>query len=472
MLHLPILRAGAPYRSLMVERLTDARSGEPVAEVSHALPGQIARDLRRAAENRRILAERSTKELLEICRRAAALFGEAELPLGEATQTPADYVRQLAATAGIPESLGRRNLKRIVAVLNEMKAVLGGLTRGLDPAILDAGWGIQGRQLSYRCQSDALGAILPNNSPGVHNLWLPAIPLKVPLVLKPGSAEPWTPYRLAQALIAAGCPPEAFSIYPTHHGGAVEILLRTGRSLVFGDTATVRNWSDRSGVQIHGPGYSKVVLGSNAAAAWRDHLKLVVDSIAANSGRSCINASGVWVPAHGRELAAALAERLAAIEARALDDAKAELAAVPDPEVARRISALIDQQLAIPGAEEVTARLRGGGRLVTAHGSTFLLPTVIYCEDPQHPLAHAEFTFPFAAVVEVGADEVFDAIGPTLVATVVSDDCEFRQRALGCRSIERLNLGPIPTHRIAWNQPHEGNLFDHLYQQRAFAMAS
>jgi len=472
MLHLPILRAGTAYRSLMVERLTDVRSGEPVAEVSHALPGQIARDLRRAAENRRILAERSAKELLEICRRAARGFGEAELPLGETTQTPAEYLRQLAATAGIPESLGRRNLEKIAGVLTEMKAVFGGLTRGLDPAILDAGWGVQRRQLSFQCQTDSLGAILPNNSPGVHNLWLPAIPLKVPLVLKPGSAEPWTPYRLAQALLAAGCPPEAFSIYPTHHGGAVEILLRTGRSLLFGDTATVRNWSDRHGVQIHGPGFSKILFGPDAAARWRKRLDLVVDSIVANGGRSCINASGVWLPAHGRALATALAKRLAAIEARALDDPRAELAAVPDPEVARRISALIDQQLASPGAEDVTARWRGGGRLATADGCTFLLPTVIYCKDPHHPLAHSEFPFPFAAVVEVGADEIFEAIGPTLVGTVISDDVAFRQRALGCRLIERLNLGPIPTHRISWDQPHEGNLFDHLYRQRAFAMAS
>ena len=30
-------------------------------------------------------------------------------------------------------------------------------------------------------------AVLPSNSPGVHTLWLPAIPLQMGLVLKPGS---------------------------------------------------------------------------------------------------------------------------------------------------------------------------------------------------------------------------------------------------------------------------------------------
>ena len=35
-------------------------------------------------------------------------------------------------------------------------------------------------------------------------IFAPAIALKVPVILKPGREEPWTPYRLIQALIAAG----------------------------------------------------------------------------------------------------------------------------------------------------------------------------------------------------------------------------------------------------------------------------
>jgi len=33
--------------------------------------------------------------------------------------------------------------------------------------------------------------------------------------------------------------------------------------------------------------------------------------------------------------------------------------------------------------------------------------------------------------------------------------------------IQRLNLGAIPTTRIAWDQPHEGNMFEFLYKRRA-----
>ncbi|NIV49759.1 MAG: aldehyde dehydrogenase, partial [Gammaproteobacteria bacterium] len=61
-----------------------------------------------------------------------------------------------------------------------------------------------GRTVSYIGEADALGAVLPSNSPGVHSLWIPSVALKVPVVLKPGSQEPWTPLRIANALLAAG----------------------------------------------------------------------------------------------------------------------------------------------------------------------------------------------------------------------------------------------------------------------------
>lgn len=472
MLKIPVLRAGRPYYSLKTQPLKDMTTGEVFGEMSLALPGQVARDLARAPEYRRTLEAMPVAELIDICHRAAELFAEADLPLGDTTQSPDEYIRRLARTAGMPEVMGRQNLQKIVGVMGGIEKVLDGLTRGLDLSVLDGGWGSQdGRQLSYLRQTDNLGAILPNNSPGVHNLWIPAIPLRVPLVLKPGSAEPWTPYRIAAAMIAAGCPPEAFSIYPTDHAGVSEILVRTGRSLFFGDAKTVKSWEGKGKVQLHGPGWSKVILGPDAAASWADHLDLLVGSVAMNGGRSCINASGVWTPTHGREIAEAMAETLATVEARPLDHPEAQLAAFPDPEIARRISQMIDQLLEVPGATDLTAGFRDGGRVAEAGGCTFLLPTVIHCEDPEHPLAATELVFPFATVVEAPASEILDRIGPTLIGTVISQDSEFLGAALDSTEIDRLNLGPIPTYRISWDQPHEGNLFDHLYHQRAFQTA-
>jgi acyl-CoA reductase-like NAD-dependent aldehyde dehydrogenase len=375
-------------------------------------------------------------------------------------------------------------MEKIRTVLAGMAGVLAGLTRGLDLAALDAGWGggrQDGRRVSFLAQTAALGAVLPSNSPGVHTVWLPAYALKIPVVVKPGQGDPLTPLRIVQSLLAAGLPRQAAFYYPTDHGGATEILLRCGRSLLFGDAATVGPFRDDPRVEVHGPGWSKVIFGEDQVGSWERHLDLLVSSIADNGGRSCFNASGVWLPADGsgsgRRIAEALAARLARFEALPLDHPEARLAAFTRPESARRISEWIDRQLRVPGAVELTAEIRGGargsggGRVAEVGGATFLLPTLVWCEDPEHPLANAELPFPFAAVVEVPRSELLSRLGPTLVATALTTDAAFERELLACTTIDRLNLGPIPTSRIAWDQPHEGNLFAHLYRQRAIQAA-
>jgi acyl-CoA reductase-like NAD-dependent aldehyde dehydrogenase len=475
MLHVPVLRAGKPYRSLDCITLTAIGTSEPLARVSQANHGLVARDMLQAADRRRVMQGLTVAELLEICRRAADLFYEGDLPVDAdagTTQGPDDFVRIQSATTGMPRALCRGNMEKVRFVLSEMERVLGGLTRGLDLRALDTGWVDQdGRRVSYLAQADSLGAVLPSNSPGVHSLWIPAIPLKIPLVLKPGREEPWTPLRILQALIAAGCPPEACSFYPTDHSGATEILLRCQRSMFFGDAATVSTWKGEDRIQLHGPGWSKIVLGRDTAPNWADHLELMVTSIAANGGRSCVNASGVWVPAHGRQIADALAQRLAGIEARALDHPQAALAAFTNPETAHAVSAYIDDLLVQEGAEDVTAAYRKGDRVVQVDGCTFILPTLIWCSDPDHPLARTELLFPFAAVVEVPQPELLERIGSTLVVTALTEDEAFRRELMLSRNVERLNLGPLPTGVVSWDQPHEGNLFEHLYRQRAFQVS-
>jgi acyl-CoA reductase-like NAD-dependent aldehyde dehydrogenase len=476
MLHLPILRAGRAYRSLDTVELRHVATGEPVACVSQANRGLIARDLLAAGRHRRAMQRVPVADLLRICAEASELFSNEDLPVDPidgVTQSPDDYVRILSSTTGMPHPLCRANMDKIRYVLAEMATVLGGLTRGLDLTVLDAGWSRQGgRPVSYVGEAQSLGVILPSNSPGVHSLWLPSVPLKVPLALKPGGQEPWTPMRIAQALIQAGCPAEAFGFYPADYAGATEILLRTDRSMLFGDESTVRPWKQDPRVQIHGPGRSKVLLGADAADDWESQLDVMVTSIAENGGRSCLNASGVWLPSHGRRVAAALAERLAAIDPKPLDDPTASIAAFSDPIMAHRISTLIDRQLKLPGAEDLTAPLRSGDRVVEVGGCTFLRPTLIWCEDPDHPLAASEFLFPFAAVVEVPQAELPERIGATLVASAITDDASFQADLMNARNIDRLNLGALATSRVAWDQPHEGNLFEHLYRQRAFQAAT
>jgi acyl-CoA reductase-like NAD-dependent aldehyde dehydrogenase len=297
------------------------------------------------------------------------------------------------------------------------------------------------------------------------------VPLKIPLVLKPGSAEPWTPYRIIQAFIKAGAPREAFCFYPTDHAGAAEILRNCGRGIIFGDTSSVGAWASDPRIEIHGPGYSKIVIGEDCIDDWEKYLDVMVESISANGGRSCINASSIWVSDHAEEISEALSARLVAITPRAADDPDAQLAPFADANVAARISQLIDQGLSEPGAREVTKSYRSSKRLVTNDGCSYLLPTIVLCENSAHPMANKEFMFPFASVVKARQEEIPQALGPSLVVTALTSDPKLIRRLVTSPNVDRLNIGAVPTNRISWDQPHEGNLFEHLYARRAFQRA-
>ena len=87
--------------------------------------------------------------------------------------------------------------------------------------------------------------------------------------------------------------------------------------------------------------------------------------------------------------------------------------------------------------------------------------------DASHPLANREFLFPFASVVEVPASAMPECLGSSLVVTCISNDPAFRARFVASPHVDRLNLGALSTTQIGWDQPHEGNLFEHLYARRA-----
>ncbi len=472
MLHIPILRKGAPYKSVDIAHSPHFKTGEPFVGVSQANAGLIRRDLLEQGAMRQALASFTTRDLLDICKRAGEHFLNDSLPIGDGAQSPEDYVEQLSATTGMPFVLVRRNMQKIYNAMTQMEQMLAGLTRGVDLSILDTGFGtVDGHALSFYPKGQSLGVVLPSNSPGVHALWIPSFALKIPLVLKPGSAEPWSPYRIIQALIKAGAPREAFGFYPTDHAGGGDILRNTGRGMVFGDVSSTGKWKGDPRIEIHGPGYSKVVIGEDAIENWEDYIDVIVSSIAENGGRSCINASGVWVPKYAREISEAVASKLARIEPRSVDDPEAVLAPFADPKVAARISAMIDQGLTEEGARDVTADHRRSGyreRLASHDSATYLLPTIVYCESPEHNLANREFLFPFASVIEVPEKRMPEVLGPTLVLTAITSDKGFVERLIASANVDRLNIGAIPTGQISWDQPHEGNLFDHLYGRRAF----
>jgi len=488
--HLPALRRGKPYESLETVEVKDFRTGEIKAVVSQVNAGIVRKDLGRVAEAQTALKKFSVAQLIEICARAGEQFLNGTLPLGDQghTQSPQQYLETLSSTSGLPHVMVRRNMDKIHLALTNMKTVLNGLSRGLDLSILDAGSGEQfGTRLSYFPTTQALGLVMPSNSPAVNSLWLPAIALKTPVIIKPGKEEPWTPYRLIQAFIAAGAPAEAFGFYPTDHEGAGEILKTCGRALIFGDKSTTQQYANNPAIQIHGPGWSKILIGEDCIEQWRDYLDVMVASISDNGGRSCINASAIVVPKYAAEIADALAQKLGTVRPTAADDPNARLSGFANPKMADFIDGAIEDGLKTPGATDVTAEYRDpltrpsaalppsdeerGSRKVNFDGGTFIRPTIVLCDSFAHPLANREFLCPYASVVQVPQGEMLKQIGYTLAATVITKDPSFLAQVMAYPHIERLNIGPVSTMKISWDQPHEGNMFEFLWQRRSLERA-
>ena len=361
-------------------------------------------------------------------------------------------------------------MDKITFVLKNMDQMLDALTRGLPYDVLEKGHGIEDRgvPLSYQANSPVLGLVLPSNSPGVHTLWVPAIPMQIGLVLKPGSSEPWTPYRVVAAFREAGIPEEAISLYPGPHDVGGAVTETCGRVMVFGGQPTVEKYAGNPGVQVHGPGFSKVLFGDDMVDDWESHLDVLVDSVFLNSGRSCINASGIWCSRHGAEIADAIAKRLGPVTPKAMDDPESPLAAFTTTGVAEAMNNQIEEGLKDPSVTEVSAKYRDGDRLVENERYDFLRPTVLHCTDPDSDLANTEYMFPMVSVTECPQEKMIKTIGPTLVCSAITNDQDWVCDLLDATHIDRLNIGSIPTTQMNWLQPHEGNIVDFLFRSRAY----
>jgi acyl-CoA reductase-like NAD-dependent aldehyde dehydrogenase len=467
-LNIPILRWGQPYTSLDTEDVVHFVTGETLARVSQANTGLLGRDMRLAERARQVLTEIPVSDLIATMKKAADLYLHATLPMGDGAQTPDDFARQQSASTGLPEHMCKANMSKNHFVLSNMDQILDALTRGLDLNILTRGYGVESRgvTVSYQAQSPVLGLVLPSNSPGVHTLWLPVIPMQIGLLLKPGPQEPWTPYRMAAAFTQAGVPKEAISVYPGGGDMGAEVVRRSNRTMIFGGTPTVQRYRGDPRVQVHGPGFSKILLGDDVVDDWEKYLDVMVNSVFLNSGRGCINCSGVWASRHTKDIAEAIADRIGPVAPKPPEDPDASLAAFTVPGAARGIWKSIEGGLNDSSVEHVTAKF--GPRLVETERGGYLRPVVIHSKSSESTLANTEFMFPFVSVVRCPQDEMLKRIGSTLVGSAITYDEQFQRELVEATHIDRLNLGPVPTIQLDWLQPHEGNIVEFLFRPRAF----
>ena len=461
---MPLLRPSGPYVASDETVPLHVQSGEPLARISRANAGLIKRDAARWPSREQIFQGLDTNAMVAICGKAARIFLEDDLPWDAAGSVMSfeKYVATLSGSTGMPQALCRANAGKIAHALGAMSEILDGLTRDLPPKAWESVCGENGGRLyAFAPRGRQLGVVLPSNSPGVNSIWLPALAMRFPVLLKPGREDPFTPQRIAQALFAAGCPRTAIGFYPSDHEGGAALIDACDRVILFGDQSVADRYANDPKVEVHGPGRSKILIGPDMADRWEEFVDVIAESISSNGGRSCVNASSVITTAHGDALADALAKKLANITPKPLDAADGLLSGFVAPRMAEWTDVNITEGLASGGARDVSAAYRSGGRLVVCDGITYLLPSIVRCEAETHALANREFLFPYASVLEMPVESFAACANESLVITAITRDKKLIE-ALACISLQRLNLGPLPTTRIDWTQPHEGNLFEFL----------
>ena len=105
MIDIPVMRWGKPYESLEKAEDIHFETGEPIASVSQANGGLLARDMKKSDRARHLLREFSIDDLIERASRAADLFESETLPLGNGTQSADEFVTHQSASTGLPESM-------------------------------------------------------------------------------------------------------------------------------------------------------------------------------------------------------------------------------------------------------------------------------------------------------------------------------------------------------------------------------
>ena len=182
--------------------------------------------------------------------------------------------------------------------------------------------------------------------------------------------------------------------------------------------------------------------------------------------------AAVVVPKFAREIADALAQKLGPVGPLPATDENARLSGFANPKMAEFIEATIEEGLKTAGAEEMTAKYRQGPRKAEFEGGTYMRPTIVLCDSFNHPLSNKEFLCPYASVVEVPQPEMLRQIGPSLAVTAITRDKQFISDLMESPLIDRLNIGPISTMKVSWDQPHEGNMFEFLYKRRSIEIAN
>ena len=447
-------RGRGGYRSL--ERQTVAGFDGSVVTEATITPAVLVNQIaRKTSPGLRALPIQS---LLDILARAADLFLTGQ-PDGLA---PEAYVRNASLTSGLPLSITRnQTLGVFPQALRMMGRFLdvqspGGL-EVFDTGVYEAG----GIRIGLVPRGRNVGFVMPGNHPSTHFLWLLALAMKVPVVVRPSVDDLFTPYRLVMSFLESGLPEDAIAFVPGGHDLVDAVVQSCSLSVLFGGQQLADRYASHRNVRIHGPGRSKVVVLANAD--FEQTVKLVSRLVMDDAGRGCINGSAVIVEGSAGRLAAAVAAALECVPVESPLAEGAQLGAVRAPEAAA-YNAMIDSRLG-GGARELTPG--PARRVATVDGAAMMRPTVVDVTSFEHPLFGMELPFPFVVFASASRQDLVRAARHSLAVVVAGEDEALTQELLLEPTVDKVFRGGALSTEFDPREPHEGFLLDFLYQKKA-----
>jgi acyl-CoA reductase-like NAD-dependent aldehyde dehydrogenase len=371
----------------------------------------------------------------------------------------ADYERAVSRVSGVPVSIVRRAAGEIADAVTAARSSAYGarpsgvVTRWRDPATRE-GRGVWARR------GDVLAVHAAGNHPAPHALWPQALALGYHVAVRPSRREPFTPHRMVSALRATGFGQDRVALLPTGHGGAAGILEGADLGLVYGGDDVVRGYEGDTRVLPQGPGRSKILITEDTD--WREHLDVVVDSISCHAGVSCMNTTAVLVQGDPGPLAAAIAERLAALPSLPPEDDRAVLP-VREAESARAVEGFL-----LSRARESKAWLGGDGILdELGDGSAVLRPAVHQLDSPHDDRLGVELPFPCVWVAPWSPADGVAPLRHTLVLTVLTGDDGLLDLLVDEPTISNVYQGDHSSYWLEPHLPHDGFLGEFLMRSKA-----
>lgn len=393
----------------------------------------------------------------DLLRHAGKLFGDATLD----GLTPAQYCDLQARAAGVPVTVAERALTEMETTFANMgERVVAERPAGVSSQV-EAG---QIAPVWVR-RGNVLAVVAPSNNPGTHTQWIQAVALGYQVAVRPGARDPFTPARMIAALLSAGIEPAALSLLPGGHDTGDALVKAADLSLVFGGDAAMARYGANRSVIRRGPGRSKVL---HSGAITDAVLDVMCDSIGHDAGMRCTNASAVFTDADPRELAEAVADRLAGLTAAPPQSRQAQLPVL----TLEAATAMRDQlRSRLAGAVDVAAaRYPDGPVADLGDGSAALRPAVLLCDRPDHPGSGIEYPFPCVWILPWQRQLGMAPLGDTLALTVLSDDRSLAEQALREPRIRKVLFGGLPTYSSGLVSPHDGFLGHELMEARAFGV--